>query len=250
LSPAAGAPPAGGVVLASRSPRRQEALTALGVAYETVVSAAEEALGPQPDPADPVPVARAKCLDVAGNRPDATVLAGDTIVDLSGTPLGKPDGPASAREMLARLRARDHHVRSAVAVATPVATPIATPSGDPAPAAPGTLTTCEVVSPVRMGAYTDAAIAQYVASGEPLDCAGAYDVHRQGGALVAAVGGCFGAVVGLPIVAAAALLREAGVAVPADAAVVCARLYGRPCLAATPDTAGYCRPSRLARRRR
>jgi septum formation protein len=246
LSTAAGAPPAGGVVLASRSPRRQEALTALGVAYETVVSAAEETLGPQPDPADPVPVARAKCLDVAGHRPHATVLAGDTIVDLSGTPLGKPEGPAGAREMLVRLRDRDHQVRSAVAVATPGAAL----SGGPAPAGPGTLTTCEVVSPVRMGAYTDATIARYVASGEPLDCAGAYDVHRQGGALVAAVGGCFGAVVGLPIVAAAALLREAGVAVPADAAAVCARLYGRPCLAATPETAGHCRPSRLARRRR
>lgn len=235
---------AGGVVLASRSPRRQEALTALGLPYETVVSAAEESLGPLPDPTDPIPVASAKCLDVAGRRPEATVLAGDTIVDLEGSALGKPDGPAGAREMLARLRDREHHVRTALAVAAP-----SHGSGGAAgPAGRGTLTTCEVASPVRMGAYADAAIARYVASGEPLDCAGAYDVHRLGGALVAAVGGCFGAVVGLPVVAAAALLRDAGVAVPADASTVCAHLYGRPCLAAAPETAGRCRPTRLAHR--
>ena len=234
---AGGAESAGDVVLASRSPRRQEALTALGVAYETVVSAAEETLGPQPDPADPVPVATAKCLDVAARRRRRTVLAGDTIVDLAGTPLGKPDGPAGAREMLARLRDRDHHVRSAVAVFVP---------GSGAGAdGPGRLTTCEVVAPVRMGAYSDAEIARYVASGEPLDCAGAYDVHRLGGALVAAVGGCFGAVVGLPLVAAAALLRQTGVTVPEAAPAVCARLYDRPCLAADPATAARCRPARL-----
>jgi septum formation protein len=141
--------------------------------------------------------------------------------------------------MLARLRDRDHHVRTAVAVV---------PGSSAGAGADGTgrLTTCEVVAPVRMGAYSDAEIARYVASGEPLDCAGAYDVHRLGGALVAAVGGCFGAVVGLPLVAAAALLRRSGVTVPEAAPAVCARLYGRPCLAADPATAARCRPARLS----
>jgi septum formation protein len=223
-APGAVLPPAT-VVLASRSPRRREALAALGVPFETVVSRAEEHLAPQPEPTDPVPVASAKALDVAAARPRDAVLAGDTIVDLQGTALGKPDGPAEAVEMLRRLRGRVHRVRSGLALA-----------------AGGTLLTCEVAAPVLMRPYADAEVERYVATGEPLDCAGAYDVHRQGGALVAAVEGCFSAVVGLPIVAATALLTEGGVDVPRAAAPTCTALYGRPCLAGAPETAERCAP--------
>jgi septum formation protein len=230
--------PGRAVVLASRSPRRQEALAALGVPFETVVSRAEESLGPLPDPTDPVPVATAKALDVAATRPDAVVLAGDTIVDLDGVALGKPDGPEGAREMLRLLRGRPHLVRSAIALAAT--------AGDEGRA----LTTCEVVAPVRMGDYAEADLRRYVESGEPLDCAGAYDVHRRGGALVAAVEGCFAAVVGLPLVGAATLLEGAGAGVPRDPVETCTGLYGRPCLAGSPETAGRCRPGRLVRRPR
>jgi nucleoside triphosphate pyrophosphatase len=183
-----------------------------------------------PDPADPVPVAAAKALDVAAARPDAVVLAGDTIVDLDGVALGKPDGPAGARAMLRLLRGRPHRVRSAVVLADTVA-----------------LTTCEVVAPVRMRDYRESDLRRYVDSGEPLDCAGAYDVHRLGGALVAGVEGCFAAVVGLPLVGAATVLEGAGVGVPRDPVETCTGLYGRPCLAASIETAGRCRPGRLVR---
>ena len=84
----------------------------------------ESRLGPLPDPTDPLPVATAKVLDVLASRPDAVVIGGDTIVDLQGQALGKPDGAAGATEMLRRLQGRRHAVRSAVAVAAP-ATPAA-----------------------------------------------------------------------------------------------------------------------------
>jgi len=219
------------LVLASRSPRRQEALRALGVDYETVVSDAEAHLGPLPDPIDPVPVAVAKALDVAARRPGRLVLAGDTIVALGDQALGKPADEAAAGEMLRRLRGRGHTVRSALALRDETG-----------------LSTAEVASPVWMRPYGEAEISRYVASREPLDCAGAYDVHHLGGALVEEVDGCFSAVVGLPLAGAAALLEAAGVQVPHDPVETCSRLYGRPCLAGRPETALHCQAQRLTRR--
>jgi septum formation protein len=247
------------LVLASRSPRRREALSALGLSFETVVSDVESRLGQLPDPTDPIPVATAKALDVLAARPDAVVIGGDTIVDLQGEALGKPDGAGEAAAMLSRLKGRRHAVRSAVAVASAGTPPgaLASAGSPPAPGgaagtAPGArgaaLRSCEVAAPVRMRDYDPAEIERYVATGEPLDCAGAYDVHRLGGALVQAVEGCFSAVVGLPILAAVSLLQDAGVAVPQGAAQTCARLYGRPCLAQRPEAAGQCGPARPARR--
>jgi septum formation protein len=227
------------LVLASRSPRRREALAALGLSFETVVSDVESRLGPLPDPTDPLPVATAKALDILASRPDAVIVGGDTIVDLQGQALGKPDGADEATAMLRRLQGRRHAVRSAVAVAT---------AGSPPAASGATLSTCEVAAPVRMRDYDPLEVERYVASGEPLDCAGAYDVHRLGGALVLAVEGCFSAVVGLPLVAAVALLRDAGVGVPQGPARTCSRLYGRPCLAERQETAWRCEPARQARR--
>ena len=87
----------------------------------------ESRLGPLPDPTDPLPVATAKVLDVLASRPDAVVIGGDTIVDLQGQALGKPDGAVGATEMLRRLQGRRHAVRSAVAVAA---------AGHPRPSSP------------------------------------------------------------------------------------------------------------------
>jgi septum formation protein len=217
------------VVLASRSPRRHEALAALGLEFEAVVSDAEATLAPQVDPTDPRPAALAKAADIAARRPVSAVLAGDTIVALGGRGLGKPGNPKTARQMLAALRGRDHDVRTAVALAYD-----------------GQISVTEVVCPLTMRAYPDAEIERYVATGEPLDCAGAYDVHRQGGALVKRVDGCFSAVVGLPIVEAVRRLAAAGVSVQANPVQVCTRLYGRRCLAGVPETAHRCRPRRDA----
>lgn len=245
---------ASGLVLASRSPRRQEALTALGYPFLIFVSEVERRLGQLDDPTDPVPIAAAKAIDGAEGHPHATVLAGDTIVVLQETllvrsshlpdgvaakapstlpgtrnaHLGKPADRTEARDMLRRLRGRRHIVRSALAISS----------------AAGQVT-AEVASPVEMRAFTDAELEAYVAGDEPLDCAGAYDVHRQGGSLVADVAGCYSAVVGLPVVAAAVLLGDAGLAAPHDPVRTCSHLYGRPCLAERGETASLCTPTRL-----
>lgn len=212
------------LILASASPRRREALAALGVRHAVAVSHAEETLGAEVDPSDPVPPAVAKAIDVSAQHPGATVLAGDTIVTVDGTALGKPGTPAAAVAMLRTLRGRRHTVRTAVALV----------------AAAGTAAS-EVAAPLTMRDYSDDEIEAYVATGEPLDCAGAYDVHREGSRLIAEVEGCFSAIVGLPLVEAVRLLRRAGIAVVKDPAAVCGALYGRPCLAAAPDTAERCR---------
>ena len=181
-------------------------------------------LPPPDDPTDPLPIAAAKARDIVAHHPERVVLAGDTIVVLDGLGLGKPESPAAARAMLAALRGRRHAVRSAIALGHQ-----------------GRLESAEVACPLLMRNYSDGEIEQYVAGGEPLDCAGAYDVHRLGGALVERVEGCFSTVVGLPIVETAQRLRAAGIPVPADPAAVCSSLYGRRCLAADPATATACR---------
>jgi septum formation protein len=144
-------------------------------------------------------------------------------VTVEGEALGKPGTPEVARQMLRRLRGRRHKVRTALALITAEHE-----------------VTRQVVAPLTMRDYSDGEIDHYVATGEPLDCAGAYDIHRLGGALIASVEGCFSCIVGLPIVETARLLRAGGVDVPGDPADVCGRLYRRPCLAAAPATAGRC----------
>jgi septum formation protein len=217
------------LILASRSPRRLEALAALGLRFIAEASPVEADLPPAADPTDPVPIAAAKAEDIASRHPDDVILAGDTIVVLGREALGKPVDAADAEAMLRQLRGREHVVRTGLAVC-----------------AGSSLHTAEVACPLLMREYTDEEVRAYVASGEPLDCAGAYDVHRLGGALVAEVRGCFSAVVGFPIVEPAAMLRAAGVDVLRDPAQVCTELYGRPCLALVRETARACQSSSAA----
>lgn len=211
------------LILASASPRRQEALKALGLAHSIAVSNAEDHLPPPAVPTDPLPAARAKAADVRASHLDAVVIAGDTIVAIDGDALGKPGVPMRASQMLRRLRARHHAVHTGVVVATPDAT-----------------TEACIVAPLTMRRYSDDEIDRYVATGEPLDCAGAYDVHRLGGALIDSIDGCFSAIVGLPIVEASRLLAEAGITPETDPVSVCSALYGRACLAASPLTRARC----------
>jgi septum formation protein len=129
-------------------------------------------------------------------RPDVAgvVLGADTVVIVDGAPLGKPTDPADARRMLARIRGRVHEVVTGLAAV-----------------ARGRAATRAVVSRVLMRAYDDATIEAYVATGEPLDKAGAYAVQEGGGDLVAAVIGSYSNVVGLPLAATRELLGEFGV---------------------------------------
>jgi septum formation protein len=143
-----------------------------------------------------------KARAVAGRHPLALVLAADTVVVVDSEPLGKPADPADAAAMLRRLRGRAHEVMTGVAL-------IDARSGREAAET--------VTSRVSMRDYSEAEIARYVATGEPLDKAGAYAIQGIGGALVAGFEGSRSNVVGLPLAATAALLRRFGLTVSAAA---------------------------------
>ncbi|HEX5814431.1 MAG TPA: Maf family protein [Methylomirabilota bacterium] len=185
-------------MLASASPRRRELLRSLCPDFEVAPSAVDERLEPGPLAAAVARLALRKARAVAGARRASLVLGADTIVVIDGEVLGKPSGPAEAAAMLRRLRGRVHEVLTGVAVVD---------------AATGREATETVTSRVRMRAATDAEIAAYAATDEPLDKAGGYAIQGRGGALVEGLEGSWSNVVGLPLAATAALLRRFGVAV-------------------------------------
>jgi MAF protein len=141
------------------------------------------------------------------------VLAADTVVALDGALLGKPADAEEAMAMLRALRGRVHQVHTAVSLARgdQVATKLST-------------------SNVWMREYGDDEIATYVATGDPLDKAGAYAIQHPDFAPVAHWAGCYAGIVGLPLGAVAELLRQAGIAIPADVAAVCEEMSGHCCL--------------------
>jgi septum formation protein len=143
----------------------------------------------------------AKAEAVAQHHPDAVVLGADTIVTIDDLLLGKPQTPHAARQMLQRLRGREHDVMTGVAV---VAVRVAERSGNRSAQA-------VVASRIRMHQFTAATIEWYLATGEPLDKAGAYAVQGLGAALVERVEGSYTNAVGLPVTEMLALLGQFGI---------------------------------------
>ncbi|HMQ32606.1 MAG TPA: Maf family protein [Chloroflexaceae bacterium] len=204
------------LVLASGSPRRRELLSALGASFTLVVTDAEESEEPPPPevagalPAAPVPLldnpalrAWRKATAAAEQAPEAVVLGADTIVVLDGAVLNKPADAAEARAMLRRLAGRAHTVYTGLCVIVP---------NGAAPRPRLELVAAEVAfRPLAEGE-----IAAYVATGEPLDKAGAYGLQGLGGSFVREVRGSYTAVVGFPLPAAHGLLTAAGVVGLAD----------------------------------
>ncbi len=172
------------VVLASASPRRRALLARICPDFTVTPSTIDERVPSMPPPEAAVHLAQAKAWAVAVSVPDALVLGADTIVVIDGEILGKPASPAHAATMLRRLRGRSHEVITGVAVVR---------------ARDRREVTAAVVTRVTMGEYSDLDIDRYVATGEPLDKAGAYAVQERGAALVARVDGCYTNVVGLPV---------------------------------------------------
>ena len=204
------------LILASASPRRRELLRSLVADFRVVPSDLAEILAPGSPRAAAVRLAldkaravAARLADGAGTRAPRSaagpgeplvVLGADTIVVIDGEALGKPAGADEARDMLRRLRGREHEVITGVAVVD---------------ARTGRADSVAVVSRVRMADYAAAEIEAYVASGEPLDKAGAYAIQGTGGTLVAGLEGSFSNVVGLPLAETSRLLAAFGVAVSA-----------------------------------
>ncbi len=186
------------LTLASQSPRRRELLSGLGIALEVRPAETDESVLPGESPRPYVArVAREKARAVPGD----VVLAADTAVVLGDVILGKPRDPADAARMLRALSGTDHEVLTGVCVRR---------NGPGAPVEREVL----VSTAVRFRALTDGEIAWYVATGEPLDKAGAYALQGAGGVLVESVTGSVSGVVGLPLVESVALLAAAGFPLP------------------------------------
>ncbi len=198
------------LVLASQSPRRRELLEQLGLPLEVRPAHADESVLPRETARDYVlRVAREKARAVAGLSSAATaredaavvVLGADTAVVLRGEVLGKPADAEDAARMLRALSGTVHEVLTAVCVRR-------------AAPAPALELDVVVATSVRFAALSPAEIAWYVATGEPLDKAGAYAIQGAGGAFVRGVEGSVSNVVGLPLAETVDLLRRAGVPLP------------------------------------
>jgi septum formation protein len=180
------------LVLASASPRRVTLLKQAGARFTVADPGPDRAW---PGNAEPRHGVRALALDkarrVAARRPEAVVLGADTVVVLRGKRLGKPANAEEARTMLRKLHGRRHEVWTGLALVG---------GGEQRTAAE-----CTVVHFARL---TDADIEAYVASGEPLDKAGAYGIQGLAGQFVRRIEGDYTTVVGLPLARLRALLAE------------------------------------------
>jgi septum formation protein len=189
------------LILASASPRRRELLARAGIAFEVLPAEIEESARPGESPeALAERLAREKAVAVArrlGPGAGRLVLGSDTIVVLDGEVLGKPSDERHAEALLGRLVGRTHRVTTGVALAR---------SADLA------VRSFTVTSLVTMRRAGREEIRRYVATGEPLDKAGAYGLQGEGRRFVTAVEGSESNVIGLPLDETLALLREAGAA--------------------------------------
>jgi septum formation protein len=184
------------LILASGSPRRKALMATAGFRFEIIESGIDEELGFGESGRDyAVRIACQKALAVSARVPDVLVLAADTIVVCGGEVLVKPSDENEACRMLARLSGRTHNVITAYALA----------------AANAILATEPVTSEVTFHPLSQDQIRRYVATGEPLDKAGAYGIQGKGAEFIAKVVGSRDNVMGLPMREVMARLAHFGV---------------------------------------
>ena len=171
------------IVLASGSPRRRQLLEMLDIAHRVVVPDVDESRRPGEAPAAYVTrIAGDKARTVAAREPNALILSADTTVVLGAELFGKPGTEAEAMTMLRHLQGRTHQVYTAVAMV-----------GEER------LEQALDVSDVTFRSLDDGTLAAYVATGEPMDKAGAYAIQGRGAALIKGIAGDYFGVMGLPL---------------------------------------------------
>ena len=177
------------IILASGSPRRKELMERAGFEFEIIPAGCEENAGPGPAREVVESLGLQKAEWVAdkekGNfEGDTIVIGADTVVSLDDVILGKPKNEADAFSMLKNLSGREHEVYTGVAIVS----------------VNGQIKESFVVcTKVMFRSLTDNEINEYIATGEPLDKAGAYGIQGKGGAFVEKISGDYDNVVGLPI---------------------------------------------------
>ena len=181
------------IILASKSPRRREILGELFDKFDIITAETDETLPPLTHPREGVAVlAMRKGEAVASALPaDCAVISSDTLVEIDGVPLGKPQSEQDAFDMLRMLSGRIHRVHTGIAVHYR-----------------GAVISGTATSSVEFRELTDAEIRAYVATGEPMDKAGSYGIQGKGGALVKGYDGDFDTIVGLSKALTVKLLGE------------------------------------------
>ena len=188
------------VILASTSPRRRELLALLGIAFEIIPPAAEEIPSPGLPPLEQAKqFALDKALSIARRHPDDLVLGSDTVIEIDGTLVGKPQDLDDAETMLRQLHGRSHHVHTAIALIHE--------------AAYVTVVHVETAL-VRMTPFTDHELRRYLETGESLGKAGAYSIQGEAARFIENIEGDYPTIVGLPLRQTADLLEQQGVILP------------------------------------
>jgi septum formation protein len=179
------------LILASRSPRRSELLSAAGISFEVLAADIDETPHPNETPSAYVErVAIDKARAVLALGPDARVLGADTTVTIDGEILGKPENDADARRMLRLLSGRVHDVHTGVALVSA-----------------GRIRSGIDTTRVWFDAMTDEDISWYVATGEPVDRAGAYAIQGYASRFIPRIEGSYSNVVGLPVALVSSILK-------------------------------------------
>jgi septum formation protein len=185
------------IILASTSPRRKALLEQIGLKFTVDARVREDTGLAGPEPNELVKaVSLKKAESVAGYYPDAVIIAADTIGVIEGRIIGKPHSKKEARDMLASLSGKAHTVITGFTVLD-------------------TLTRKSISRSVETTVYMKrieaSEIEVYVATGEPLDKAGAYAIQGLGAALVARIEGDYFNVMGLPLCSLSEVLKEFGI---------------------------------------
>ena len=181
------------LILASGSPRRRELLDLMGLTYTVETPDVDESFSGRPSETV-MEISRRKAAAVAARHSDSIIIAADTLVFADGA-LGKPHTPERAKEMLRSLAGNWHHVYTGITV-------INTRSGR-------ILRNVDKTR-VHLVPMTEQEIDAYVATGEPLDKAGAYGIQGMGGMFVDRIDGSYYNVVGLPMSMLRIMLAQVG----------------------------------------
>lgn len=202
------------LVLASNSPRRRQLLALTGLPFLVSAADVDESLLENEKPADYVLRLAEKKARAVHADPKQIVLGSDTTVVEGMDILGKPADEAEALAMLTRLRGRTHQVYTGVALLR---------------MSDGLLLKELCVTDVPMRDYSDDEIRAYVATGDPLDKAGAYAIQHPDFHPVASMSGCYASVMGLPLCHVTRMLREMGTETISDVPEGCQQLLDYTC---------------------
>jgi septum formation protein len=188
------------ILLASTSPRRRELLSLLGVPFSIVPPTDDELLSPHLQPCEQTrQLARDKAQSVANQHPQDLVIGSDTVIEIEGKLLGKPENMQEAETMLRHLRGRCHQVHTGVSIIQQV-----------------THVSIDFVetAQVWIHPFDDLTLTSYLATEESLGKAGAYSIQGEGAQFIEKIEGDFPTIVGLPLWRTAKMLEQQGVALP------------------------------------